>query len=440
MLVLSLAAVIVPASTVTADPGTIQVDVNDGACVASPQVDPYSCVYCNIQDAVTDAASGDTIIVATGTYIEDITIAASKTNLELRAATGASVTIKGVQELDWPTHAPCISILASGVKIHGFTIESPDYSRTTGNPHSSGIAVGAADVEIYDNAFVSTDDGTGFSAGWCTAIETYGAWAGDVSGLYIHDNTFTSNTGTDKGSEGIYINYNSGNPNPTGTVTISNNAFGGQIFRAITTERSKTTITGNTISSSYAAGAAFNLALRGIDVSSTAGNLNPNQDRVSITVNTVNGFYQGIKLGGTGITLTNIIVTRNSVQTCDTGVAVYSSANGVVVNFNNITGNALGVDNRDSANTLYAKNNWWGYRYGPEDTTGSTECLAPAEAGWNCPCDLNVQPSGQLGDAVSDDVDYCPWRLAPATGCFIATAAYGTSTAEQIDVLRDFCD
>ncbi|GAJ20774.1 unnamed protein product, partial [marine sediment metagenome] len=61
----------------------------------------------------------------------------------------ADAKIKGVLEQDWPTHTPAISILARGVKIHGFTIESPDYSRTTGNPHSSGITVGAADVEIY---------------------------------------------------------------------------------------------------------------------------------------------------------------------------------------------------------------------------------------------------------------------------------------------------
>ena len=336
--------------------------------------------YTTIQEAINIVVVGGTVNVAAGTYIEDLTIDATKTNLELVGAGASTTTIKGVQELDWPNHAPAISVLASGVNIHGFTIESPDYSRTTGNPHSSGITVGAADVEIYENTFSATDDGTGNSLGWTTLIETYGAWAEDVSGLYIHDNTFTSDTGIDKGSEGIYINYNSDNPTPSGTVTIETNVFEGQLFRGITSERSKTTITGNTIGSSYSPAVTFNAALRGIDISSPAANLNPNHDTVSITGdNTVTGFWQGIKIGGTNNTLTNFVITQNTLQSNDAGIRVYSSANGVSINENTMTGNTVGVQNDDVVNTLDATNNWWG-------------TLSP-----------------DFGTLISGSVDYSPW-------------------------------
>ncbi len=86
--------------------GTIRVNVNDGSCVASPQVDPYSVVYCSIEDAISDAASGDTIKVAKGTYVntaqvvidKDLTIrgkGAGKTIIKPGVDTGSSGDARG---------------------------------------------------------------------------------------------------------------------------------------------------------------------------------------------------------------------------------------------------------------------------------------------------------------------------------------------------------
>ena len=48
---------------------TIAVDIYDPLCVSSSnQSNPYSIVYCNIQSAIDDATTSDTIIVADGIY------------------------------------------------------------------------------------------------------------------------------------------------------------------------------------------------------------------------------------------------------------------------------------------------------------------------------------------------------------------------------------
>jgi hypothetical protein len=341
--------------------------------------------YLTINYAITQASIDDTINVEAGVYYEDLLI--DVTGLVLRSKTGDAVTLKGVTAMPvagWPAAGPNIEILASGVKMHDFTIESPAY---VSGFYSSGIVIGAANIEIYNNAFKvwAGNDAAGDEVS--QAIQTYfkdvkpGV---DISGLNIHDNTFTNlNSGTIWGYEGIYINLDTG----IGTITITDNTFTGELVRAITVERSEANITGNSIITDLPP-LTTSGALEGISILNGALVA---QSNIMISDNEVNGsdagkgFLRGIRLGISGQTLTGIKAAGNTVSRNTTGVLVRSSANGFLINNNQIAGNTTGMTNEDAANILNAENNWWGDASGPSGFGPGT------------------------GDAVSDYIDFDPW-------------------------------
>ena len=343
--------------------------------------------YATIQAAINAAAAGDIISVAAGTYTEDLAIPATKTNLELAGATGA--TIKGVAmtiSTSFPLAAPNIDIWADGVSIHGFTIQGPD---PVSGYYSSGVVIGGANIEIYDNVFEVTNSNAGDDIS--QGLQTYNKRAVpgvDISELSIHDNTFTHyGTGT-VGFEAIYINRDEG----TGAVTIADNDFTGNVVRGITTERSNTTISGNSLATSAG------LIVSGILVMDLGGFYDTGceaQDAISITGNTITGFDPGIKLGPSDHSqvLTNISIIGNDVQNGTVGILVRSSPEGIVINYNNIYGNTnYGVENLVDT-TINAEKNWWGHASGPSGENG------------------RVNKKGKVigkGDAVSSYVDWDP--------------------------------
>ncbi|MEK7542776.1 MAG: lamin tail domain-containing protein [Patescibacteria group bacterium] len=349
----------------------VYVDASNSGTEDGTQAHPYN----TIGEGIGAAMASGTVHVAVGTYTEDLTIPAGKTNLDISGASLASTTIQGVATnatANYPQAVPNIEILANDVKLHGFTIQGPAYSAAT---YSSGILIGAANVEIYSNAFKVPAYSNGNTA-MSNGIQTWhkdNKPSVDISGLNIHDNTFTSLSAEVAGYEGIYLNVDTG----TGTSTIQNNSFTGNIFRAITTERSKTIISGNTITNDIAPSGSSYTGIGGWQGINISGANTGAISNISVTNNTIHGsaankgFSYGIKIGyDTGSTFNSVSVTSNAVNNSGTaGVFAKFTAIGITVDKNDLSSNGLGIKNGDGAVSLNAVKNWWG-------TVSSTEIAA----------------------------------------------------------------
>ncbi|PIR92236.1 hypothetical protein COU01_02685 [Candidatus Falkowbacteria bacterium CG10_big_fil_rev_8_21_14_0_10_44_15] len=314
-----------------------------------------------------------TLHFAPGLYTGDLTIPASKTGLEVVGDPGA--IIQGVATrpiVEWPQVSPNIEILADGVKLHGFTIKAPAYS--SGN-YSSGVVIGAQNVEVYSNAFQCWSANTSDEIG--QAIQTYQETAMpgvNVSGLNVHDNTFTDLIAGTWGYEAIYINRDTAGGI---LVTVQDNTFSGNIFRAVTVERSNATINNNSIITDLAptdATLSTAGAYEGISVRDAGFGGPVDQTGIIVTNNTINGssaskgFLQGLRLGITGETFvaSSVTATGNTISRNTVGVLVKDpvapdvAASGIVLNNNNIMGNTTGVNNLDAGSSLDATLNYWG--------------------------------------------------------------------------------
>ena len=136
--ILALAAMVVfAAGTVWA--GVISVDV-DGSCVfGTGQSDPYSVVYCSIQDAIDDAISGDTINVATGTYYEKLIMGEGLTvegaGVGLSIIDGTGIVLSGNRH-GTVNYFYAYNYLNADNAIRGFSIRHKGAVYTSGFPGS----------------------------------------------------------------------------------------------------------------------------------------------------------------------------------------------------------------------------------------------------------------------------------------------------------------
>ena len=302
--------------------------------VASPgDCDTGTADSTTIQGGIDLATSGasDTVEVCPGTYTEDLDI--FKDDLELAGSGSGSTTIVGIATLpaaSFPLAAPNIDIQANGVSVHDFTLQHPVVLLAE---YSSGIVLDGTDIEISDNAFlVGAGDISQAIQSWASSPV---GLADDISGLNIHNNTFSHLAPLPVGGhgyEGIFINPQINPEDSTNPISISNNTFSGELIRAITVDsRSFAVIHGNTISTIH--GVEFTVLPRGIQLGRSGGTLANNMHvlKNSITAVTASG---GVFVTAILVTskATNVKVVFNAVVDAETGVEVAGDKNQIVNN------------------------------------------------------------------------------------------------------------
>lgn len=312
----------------------------------------------SIQAGLNSCSVGDTVLVAAGTYYENI-IWPGTNDIDLIAESGPDSTV--IDGAAAGSVIRLVSPVGATTVIRGFTIRNGSSScgggiycaasriHIEGNNICNNVAdtlgggIWVVDPQVSGNTIVNNwaDVGGGGiycegGAGLVGSNAIVGNWGERGGGVYFYyaDITFSDNFVADNtGADGAGLFYERSSP-ATRRNTISDN-FAGHDGGGIYCLRSSPTIWGNEISR-----------------------------------NSANNFGGGVF-----------------------GIDMHPNFP-LVVNHNNIQGNTnYGVYNADPSRIVNAESNWWGHASGPYHPT--------------------TNPTGQ-GDWVSDYVDYTPWLGQPS--------------------------
>jgi hypothetical protein len=363
--------------------------------------------YVHIQDAVNAAAASDTVLVAKGTYAEDVTIGKSLTlagagpTLSIINAAGLSngVFVDGLDNAN-----------LSLVTVEGFTVENAKFEGI--------LVVNASHVTVRNNHVIGNNLSLNVQQETCPgqpAFETgedmdcgegihimgvsYSVFQNNLSqnnsgGFLIsddtgptHDNTISGNTvsynpfdcgitlashapaaGSHAPHYGVYNNTVSGN------ISIANGGAGIGLF---SDGSGPGLMSGNMVDRNQ----AFNNLLPGLAMHSHVSGDTFVGNQITNNYFSGNSADQGdtatpgpaginINSGFGTTPITGMVITGNTIEN-ETIDVVINTPTTVNLHFNNLLGGKTGVDNI-SGKTVNAIENWWGCTGGPGVTGCST--------------------------------------------------------------------
>jgi len=367
----------------------------------------------SIQEAINAASPGDTIIVHAGTYNEALSIYKP---LEIIGDSADTTIIDGTGLTLSSAGLVKITANSGNVRFSGFSVRN--VPAVGANLVRIGILtrsnIAGPTYTITDNKIYGTNNPD--------EMEDYGFYASYGKENVVFKRNLITQTGANnivvEQHEGaIEISHNTLDAGCWGIDSIFFMAYSGLVVTALQNVSYNTFDMGTGVQFDYGAtGVSFcspapdigslpsgkytNMLISG----NTFNNLQSNRRGIgfwnaepdynlvspSITDNVVNGVPGST--GSFGIDFygntTDATITHNTISGVDKAIALRNGrALNTKINYNNIAGNAMGLDWILGPDTVDARFNWWGDASGPTHSSN---------------------PSG-IGDKISDNVDYSPW-------------------------------
>ena len=393
-----------------------------------------------ISAAVAAASPGDTIVVAQGTYKEQVTITKSVSLVGL-GFTKPIIDAKGLPNgifINGMAAAPNAGV--ANVIVNGFKIRNANFEGV--------LVANGTNITLLNNHVLDNNRSLNIGAGECPGIPAFETNEGDDCGEGIHlmatDHSNVVRNEIDHNSGGILISDETGpnhdnvisrnsvhdNPYDCGITTASH----GPATSVIPSATVSFGITHNTISenSSVRNGLQLPGAGAGIGIfapfpgTTAAGNVVVNNDvrdnglpgitmhnhawapapapPVNMNDNVIVGNHvsgnaadteDAATSGPTGINIfsvapiTGTIISQNDIENESIDVAFNAPLGELIAHLNNFEPRSIGIDNLGAA-TVDATENWWGCAAGP----GKDHCAK----------------------VVGSSVSWTPWLLFPFDG------------------------
>lgn len=389
-------AAVAPAPPAGASPSTLYVSTTGTNTSNNCMTSSKPCA--TVSYAVSQAASGDTIQVAAGTYHDIVAIAPPLTNITIEGAGDASTTIDGLS-----TTAQIGSV---------FAIE--DESSAT-----------------IEDLTIANGEGVLFTNGPVTDTDGNGVFVSSGASATLNDDTITGSTDSRTGQDVDYGGgiYNGGTVTMTDD-TVSNNGGtagmfdGGGIFTATGTS---TTLTGVTLSGNVAAdagGGIYNAGSTTLNDSTLSANL---VEFTELDLNAGGGVYNG---NGTVNLNADTLVKNES----GSGDAVFSNSGTITNLAGTILNGEAGFECSITSGSTWKDD---GYNLSDDNTCGFTKASSLANTNANLGAlSSNGGPTQTfLPNAGSPAIDQIPnptttadgFALCPGTDQRGVTRPQGTS-------------